>query len=82
MQLDFFAEIGHAGCCSEGIAMAEIINFNKARKKKQRADAERLAQENRVRFGRNKLEKARAALEAEEAARKLDQLRREPPEET
>jgi hypothetical protein len=45
--------------------MATIINFNKARKAKQRADAERQAAENRVKFGRTKAQKQLGAAEAE-----------------
>ncbi|WP_039748415.1 DUF4169 family protein [Solimonas variicoloris] len=58
--------------------MAEIINFNKARKKKARAEAERQAAENRVRFGRSKAEKTLDAARAEDARKRLDQLHREP----
>lgn len=59
--------------------MADIINFNKHRKQKARADAEKQAADNRVRFGRTKAEKDKAALETETAKARLDQLRREPP---
>lgn len=60
--------------------MATVINFNKARKHKQRADAARQAAENRVKFGRTKADKQRDKAEAEAARRRLDQLRRDPPE--
>lgn len=60
--------------------MADIINLNKHRKHKARADAERRAADNRVRFGRTKAEKQKDAAETEAARRKLDQLRREPPQ--
>ncbi len=46
---------------------AEIINLNKVRKAKERADKERRAEENRIRHGRTKAER-----EAEEAQRALD----------
>lgn len=62
--------------------MADIINLNKHRKHKARADAERRAADNRVRFGRTKAEKQKDAAEAEAARRKLDQLRREPPQDS
>lgn len=63
--------------------MAEILNFNKARKRKMREEAAKLAEENRARFGRTKAQKARDAAEVTEAQRKLDQLKRgEPPEES
>lgn len=61
--------------------MGEVINFNKARKQKARADAEKQAAENRVRFGRTKAQKQRDAEEAAEAQRRLDGLRRETPPE-
>lgn len=60
-------------------AMARIINFNRARKKKLREQAQQQAAQNRVRFGRTLQEKARAAAEADEARRKLDQLKRDEP---
>ena len=40
--------------------MVEPINFNKARKAKQRSDKEKTAAENRVKFGQSKTEKIRA----------------------
>ena len=50
--------------------MAEIINFNKARKAKAQADKTVRAQENRARFGRSKAEKqAEAAETSARAAR-------------
>jgi hypothetical protein len=62
--------------------MAEIINFNKARKRKLREAAAKQAAENRVKFGRSKGQKQRDAAETEEAQRKLDELKRDaPPEE-
>lgn len=57
--------------------MSEVINLNKARKQKQRADAEQLAVLNRARFGRTKAQKQREALEAAEAQRRLDLLKRD-----
>ena len=61
--------------------MSEVINFNKARKRKLREDSKLRAAENRARFGRTRAQKARDAAEAEEAQRRLEQLRREPPSE-
>ena len=52
--------------------MAEIINLRMARKAKLRADAAQNAAENRVRFGRNKAEKARDAKSAERLQQQLD----------
>lgn len=44
--------------------MAEIINLNRAKKAKARDSEQRLAAENRVRFGRTKVEKANDRREA------------------
>jgi hypothetical protein len=58
--------------------MAKIVNLNKARKKKARAEAEQQAAENRVRFGRTLAEKTRDETAAAESRARLDRLRREP----
>ena len=58
--------------------MADIINLNKARKRKARSDAEAQAAANRARFGRSKQQRASDAAAIEEAQRRLDQLKREP----
>ena len=58
--------------------MAEPINLNKARKAKARADKETAATANRAKFGRTKAEKLADKAQAERAARKLDQSKREP----
>ncbi|HEY0915178.1 MAG TPA: DUF4169 family protein [Solimonas sp.] len=60
--------------------MADIINLNKARKRKARADAEQQAAENRVRFGRTREQKEQEAAAEEEARRRMDGLRREKPQ--
>ncbi len=59
--------------------MAELINLNKARKRKTRAEADAQAAANRVKFGRTKAEKLRDAAAEAEAARRLDGLKRELP---
>jgi hypothetical protein len=58
--------------------MGQIVNLNRARKAKVRADAARTATENRVRFGRTKAEKSRAKAEEALRLRRLDALRRDP----
>jgi len=58
--------------------VAEPINLNKARKAKARADKETVAAANRAKFGRTKAEKLADKAQAERAARKLDQSKREP----
>lgn len=57
--------------------MTEIVNLNKARKARAKADAKAQAAENRVRHGRTKAQKAQARAEIAQEARKLDQARRE-----
>jgi hypothetical protein len=54
-----------------------VINLNKARKARQRAEAQAKAEENRVRFGRTKAEKLKSSAEADRSARDLDGHRRE-----
>ena len=58
--------------------MSDLINLNRARKARARADKEGAAAANRVKHGRTKAEKLAAKAEAERAARQLDQTRREP----
>jgi len=60
--------------------MAQIINLNRARKKKAREAASAQADANRLKFGRTKEQRALEAAQAKEAQRRLDQLRREPDE--
>jgi hypothetical protein len=57
--------------------LAEIINLNKARKRKARQEAAAQAAQNRVRFGRSKQQKELDAAAAEESRRRLDALKRE-----
>ena len=56
---------------------AEIINLRKARKAKQRREAEVRAEENRAKFGRAKAERQATGAEKEREARRLDSLRRQ-----
>ena len=58
--------------------MNDVVNLRDARKRKQRADQDRKAAENRAKFGRTKGEKKRAAAEAERENRRLDQVRLTP----
>ncbi|MBN8810056.1 MULTISPECIES: DUF4169 family protein [Sphingomonas] len=57
--------------------MAEIINFNKARKARARAEKPIRAQENRARFGRTRAEKQAEAAEKARIAKTLDDARRD-----
>ena len=56
--------------------MADLVNLNRFRKQKARAEKEAAAAENRVRFGRTKAEKEVEAQEATRKARLLDGHRR------
>jgi len=59
--------------------MSNVVNLNQARKRRARAAAEEQAAANRLKFGRTKAQKQRDAAEIDEARRKLDRLRLEPP---
>lgn len=52
--------------------MSNIINLNKARKKKTRAEQDKAADENRVKFGRTKLDKNATKRDTDKAKRLLD----------
>ncbi|RVT43794.1 DUF4169 family protein [Sphingobium algorifonticola] len=60
--------------------MAEIINLRRARKARQRAEAERTAAENRARFGRTKAERHAAERDTARMTARLDGARREAPD--
>ena len=53
------------------------VNLNRARKERMRAEAKRQADANAVKFGRTKAEKRLDEARTDEAARKLDQHKRE-----
>ena len=57
--------------------MAEIINFNRARKAKAAADAAALATANRAKFGRTKAEKTAETARQERLAKTLDDHKRD-----
>ena len=57
--------------------MADIVNLNRARKTKAKADDKVRAAENRARFGRTKVEKSLDAARAEKLQRDLDGAKRE-----
>ena len=54
------------------------VNLNRVRKDKARAEAKARAAENAVKFGRTKAEKDLDKARADQAARLLDQHRKEP----
>ncbi|PXA85403.1 DUF4169 domain-containing protein [Nostoc sp. 3335mG] len=57
--------------------MAEIVNLNRARKAKAKAEAGRQAEANRAKFGRMKAEKDRDAAEQARRDALLDGAKRE-----
>ncbi|MEL6415674.1 MAG: DUF4169 family protein [Pseudomonadota bacterium] len=59
------------------LSLVEPINLNKVRKAKARADKEQRAQENRIKHGRTKAEKARDKLQAEQRKNAVDHTKRE-----
>lgn len=60
--------------------MADVVNLNRFRKAKTRAEDKARAAENRVAFGRTKAEKQTAKAEAERKTRALDGAKLEGPE--
>jgi len=57
--------------------MAELVNFNKAKKARAKVADKAQASENRVKFGQAKGEKAAAKLEAARARRELEGKKRD-----
>lgn len=57
--------------------MGELVNLNKARKARAKADAEKKAADNRLKFGMTKAEKAKLADEKDRLARHVEGHRRE-----
>ena len=57
--------------------MAEIVNLNKARKARARAEAKGAAAANRVKFGRTKADRDAAAAREDKARKDLEGKRSE-----
>lgn len=57
--------------------MVEPVNLGKYRKAKARADKEQRAQENRIKYGRTKAEKARDAAQSKKHKDRVDQSKLE-----
>ena len=55
--------------------MGEVVNINKYRKGRRRADERKQAAENRAKFGRGKIEVAKTRAEAERERKDLDDKR-------
>lgn len=58
--------------------MGEIVNLRTARKRRDRDEKIRVADENRARHGRTKGEKQRDQAEADKLAKHVDAHRRDP----
>lgn len=56
---------------------AEIINLNKVRKARERADREREAHENRLKYGQSKAERSIADAQQRKTQGELDGARRD-----
>ncbi|MEO1798682.1 MAG: DUF4169 family protein [Pseudomonadota bacterium] len=54
-----------------------VVNFNKARKARARAEKQARAQSNAVKFGRTRAQKAAEKQEAERASQRLDAHQRD-----
>jgi hypothetical protein len=52
--------------------MGDVVNLNRYRKQRQRIEDAKQAAENRVRFGRDKAERARTKAEQDRETRNLD----------
>ena len=52
--------------------MGEVVNLNRVRKARAKAQAEKQAEENRAAFGRSKAEKRQTGIERERADQDLD----------
>ncbi|GAY23230.1 MULTISPECIES: DUF4169 family protein [Sphingobium] len=57
--------------------MGDIVNLRQARKAKARADKERQAQGNRIKFGRTKAERLAQSAEEERNRRLIEGARRD-----
>lgn len=60
--------------------MGEIVNLNRARKARAKADAKRTAEANRLSFGRTKAERMTTRAERERDAAQLDGHKRDKPD--
>ena len=65
------------GTLAGGYPVATILSLKQLRKKRERADREQRAAENRVRFGRSKKERGRDQRESAKAEKELDGKRLE-----
>lgn len=57
----------------------DVVNLRQFRKKKTRAEHDKVAEQNRINFGRTKAEKTLTRTLNDQAERRLEQGRREAP---
>jgi hypothetical protein len=57
------------------LPMADIVNLNQYRKRRERRDAEKAAAENRVRHGRTKVDRQKERRENDKAAKDIEDKR-------
>ena len=57
---------------AQGKPMADIINLNKARKARAKAEKEAIAAQNRITFGRTKAERTKITAEKQKAEQLLN----------
>lgn len=58
--------------------MADVVNLRQFRKRAERAEREKVAEQNRLSHGRTKAEKSLTKALNEQAEKRLDQSRRDP----
>ena len=58
--------------------MAELVNLRRARKAREREEAEKIAEANRRKFGRSKVERTQTEAEAARAARDIEGKKLDP----
>jgi hypothetical protein len=59
--------------CPDEVAMGDLVNLKRFKKRKERSASERQAETNRAQFGRNKFERAADSKRANRASDLLDQ---------
>ena len=63
--------------CPDEVAMGDLVNLKRFKKRKEREQSDRQAETNRARFGRNKSERLADAKRTQHASNKLDQHKME-----
>jgi hypothetical protein len=58
--------------------VAELVNLRRARKAREREEAEKIAEANRRKFGRSKAERTQAEAEAARAVRDIEGKKLDP----